>query len=491
MLYQPPDPELRLWDTWLFPQGEKMHLFYLQRRPGVWGCHSIGHAISTDLARWETLPTALEQGPDGAWDHGPLMTGMVVEREGQYYMFYGAMVDGVQRIGVALSDDLLHWEKYPGNPILTPTGPWYETDPLAAANHETAWRDPCVVYSEEEGCYYALFCARVPDAGPGAGGCIGVARSENLLEWEVLPPAYVSERYFALEVPDVFFAGGRYYLIFSTSYYFGVRYPASDEERVNGIHYLVSDALTSGYRPPPDNTLLGAPPGRLDNHVGRTCRWRGETLFHYHHVAPISTQYSAPDGALAAIKRITATPEGRLRLHYLPALEPCTAPPLEMGPIEPLMGTWRQEGTTVQGESFPATASAFLPMEIEAAIITARLTIEEGRAAGLIFGFQDAAHTGYALLLNAEGHCLELLRLARGPGVVTILLPLRQHAVAFRQAVPYNLRLIMRRSFLDVYLDDVLLDSYVLDSPVAGRPGLVVDAARATIEDLRISPLVL
>ena len=32
----------------------------------------------------------------------------------------------VQRIGLAASDDLVHWDKHPGNPVLEVDPEWYE-----------------------------------------------------------------------------------------------------------------------------------------------------------------------------------------------------------------------------------------------------------------------------------------------------------------------------------------------------------------------------
>ena len=109
MLYKPPDRRLGLWDTWLFRQGDAVHLFYLQCERTGTGCTAIGHAMTRDWLHWETLPPVLRQGRGDEWDAGPLMTGVTLEHDGRYYLFYGAMVERVQRIGLAVSDDLLHW----------------------------------------------------------------------------------------------------------------------------------------------------------------------------------------------------------------------------------------------------------------------------------------------------------------------------------------------------------------------------------------------
>ncbi len=268
MLYTPPDPTRSLWDTWLFPQGDLVHLFHLQRQRSEIGCSSIGHAITRDWLHWDTLPLVLEQGTGDSWDAGPLMTGMTLTHDGRYYLIYGAMVDRVQRIGLAVSDDLITWEKVGHAPVLEPGGPWYETDPARAINYETAWRDPYVFFHAPENAYFAFLCARAAGSPDTGGGCIAVARSETLSDWTLLPPAYVSDALTCLEVPEYFSLKGRHYLTYTTSYHFGTPYPVPDPCQATGTFYLVSDNVLSGYHMPEHaNTLTASLPNSVANYV--------------------------------------------------------------------------------------------------------------------------------------------------------------------------------------------------------------------------------
>lgn len=319
MLYFPPNPRLRLWDTWLLQTGDAIHLFHLQRERAEVGCSSIGHAITRDWLHWETLPPVLEQGTGTSWDAGPLMTGMTLEHGGRYYMFYGAMTDRVQRIGLAVSDDLLHWEKVGSGPVLEPGGPWYENDPVRATNYETAWRDPYVFFHAPENAFYAFICARVQGGGDTGGGCIAVARSENMLDWTLLPPAYTSDSLTCLEVPEYFALNGHHYLSYTTSYHFGTPYPLHDPHQATGTFYLISEDMLRGYRGPDHGDVLTASlPNTTANYVGRSIPVAGsetQRLYYYHHVFPPRPGESLA-GALGAPKLMESSTDGRLALRY-------------------------------------------------------------------------------------------------------------------------------------------------------------------------------
>lgn len=149
MIYRPPQP-YAMWDTWLFPDGDEYHLFFLQSRPPhTWD--TIGRAVSRDLLHWTPLPPIPTKGPAGAWDEAPTLTGCTVRDGERVATFYGADFRGVQSIGVMFWDpDLRGWVKHPDNPILVSRGPHYSG---------VDWRD-LAVYREADGTWYAFCCAQ-------------------------------------------------------------------------------------------------------------------------------------------------------------------------------------------------------------------------------------------------------------------------------------------------------------------------------------------
>ena len=71
-------------DAWYFvdDDADVVHMFHLTWPPGRNDLPFVGHAISSDLLKWETLTPVLRQGPPGAWDDRMLCTGSVIRYNG-------------------------------------------------------------------------------------------------------------------------------------------------------------------------------------------------------------------------------------------------------------------------------------------------------------------------------------------------------------------------------------------------------------------------
>ena len=144
------------------------------------GSAEIGLAWTDDesLMHWEFADDPVYSWRDGAaWEHGGLYKCWLIEHNGKYYMYYNAknLENGNWReqTGVAFSDDMFHWERYPGNPVVPVTdGAW---DSIFAS-------DPVVMYDSREGrwvmFYYGL---------GNLSACDGLAVSDDLVHWEKFP----------------------------------------------------------------------------------------------------------------------------------------------------------------------------------------------------------------------------------------------------------------------------------------------------------------
>ncbi len=261
-------PDKYIWDFWFAQAGSDYHVFYLQAPRSLpnpelrhWNV-SIGHAVSQDLRAWHVLPDALCPGPPGAWDDYTTWTGSVIHHDGEWYLFYTGTQRAekglVQRIGLATSTDLTHWEKYPGNPVLVPDPRWYELLDLTQWIDQ-AWRDPWVFRDSERGDFHALVTARV-NYGPSDGrGVIAHARSTDLRHWELLPPITEPGEFGQLEVPQVSYLAGHYYLLVSTSTHHqsATRRQRVGDGLVTGTHYLVADQPLGPYHFISDDFLVG------------------------------------------------------------------------------------------------------------------------------------------------------------------------------------------------------------------------------------------
>ena len=255
MYYSPANSYM--WDFWLVKKKDLYHIYYLQaprsiQNPDIrHSVASVGHAVSKDLEIWKEDGTVLEAGTEESWDDTSIWTGSIIEKNEKYYMFYTSRskveAGKIQRIGVAISEDLYVWEKYKNNPVMEADANWYEKADISDEGLEH-WRDPFIIYNREDKFYYAFICARVNYGDYNGRGCIARAKSRDLLVWEVMSPATDAGNFYEMEVPDLHFKNGRWYLLFTTSS------AAYSEKHKKEIFPLVPQTGTLYYQ---SKTLLG------------------------------------------------------------------------------------------------------------------------------------------------------------------------------------------------------------------------------------------
>ena len=164
------------------------------------------------------LPGALAPGPRGAWDDLATWTGSVIEHDRRWYMLYTGISRAdaglIQRIGLAVSDDLMTWDKHPGNPVIEADGRWYELLDLTSWRDQS-WRDPWLLRSPRDGAFHALITARAATGAADGRGVVAHARSADLERWEVLPPVTAPGDFAQVEVPQLVQLGDRRHILFS------------------------------------------------------------------------------------------------------------------------------------------------------------------------------------------------------------------------------------------------------------------------------------
>ena len=191
----------------------KYHLFY-QYHPysTQWGPMHWGHAVSTDLLKWEFLPAAIA--PDMPYDMGGCFSGSAIEiDDGRQLLVYtgvkrergedGRMHD-LQTQCVAVGDGM-NYIKYEDNPVLTGA----DVPEGFSAND---FRDP-KVFRNADG-RFGLVVGNRSDDGSGA---ILLYRSQDGFSWKFVSILDRSYNEFGRmwECPDMFTLEGRDVIITS------------------------------------------------------------------------------------------------------------------------------------------------------------------------------------------------------------------------------------------------------------------------------------
>ncbi len=146
-------------------------------RPGYEGL-----ACSDDGLVWRRAQDqpilSVHQSDCGTWEKDCIYQPWLVEYENQYYNFYNAASGHIEQMGLALSDDLFEWKRYPQNPVI-PHGPKGSYNEKFASDGKVFW---------DQDHWVNFFF------GVGRGGAhVMAAFSRDLYHWTVDPePLYLN-----------------------------------------------------------------------------------------------------------------------------------------------------------------------------------------------------------------------------------------------------------------------------------------------------------
>lgn len=244
----------------------------------------IGLAWSDDLLTWSKDdrspildPSNTPGAPDEAGTAGPFLW---MEND-TYYLFYFGTTDsgyegGRKTMNVATSDDLVHWTRYAGNPIIEPSG--------------TGWRRDAIWHphiQKVDGTYYLFFNASgVVDGHPEE--YIGYATSSDLFDWTVRdehsPILTGSREEGAWDAtgragdPSLYRVGNTWHMAW---------YSWDGVHAQDGLAYTRAEHFPLGWTRYDDNPILEiGPPGSFDAlHAAKPFVFRTATRHHHFYTA--------------------------------------------------------------------------------------------------------------------------------------------------------------------------------------------------------------
>ncbi|EMI55400.1 glycoside hydrolase family protein [Rhodopirellula sallentina] len=306
------------------------HLFHL-----VLPNHDfIAHAVSTDALNWRRVNNALFIGDPGSWDDLMLWTMHVSpdpHQPGRWRMFYTGLSrrdqGNYQRIGMAVSDDLMHWTKSPvhwvdrrgandpervkealklSRSLVTPSedapldenscfplepDPQYYEASLEEGRHWISFRDPYFYHDGENG--WLMASARVNHGPIVRRGCVALMKEVEPNHFQAMPPLHHPRLYDDIEVPNLIRFEDDHYLIGS------IREDAK-------IRYWHTDHIRERWQSYHDNVLLAQ-----GNYAGRVCRdEQGWLLWNFY---SMSSTDRVSNNIMPPPKRLCRDDDGLLR----------------------------------------------------------------------------------------------------------------------------------------------------------------------------------
>jgi len=195
-------------------------------RPGYEGVAWSEDGFTWERARDEPVLSVFQE-DCGSWEKDCIYQPWLIEHEGSYYNFYNAANGNIEQMGMATSNDLLHWERYEHNPVITVGA--------EGSYNERFSSDSKVFWDKDH--WVSLFF------GVGQGGAhIMAAFSRDLYQWTVDPePLYKAggnpsglDNQYAHKISLVWNPSNDTYYMF---------YCAVDKENRRGIGLITSKPL--------------------------------------------------------------------------------------------------------------------------------------------------------------------------------------------------------------------------------------------------------
>jgi len=467
--------EWEIGDIDVIRRGRKYHLFHL-----VLPNHDyIAHAVSEDGMSWERTRNAIFTGEPGDWDDDMLWT-MHVSRNTAldlYEMFYTGLHQAengyVQRIGRAVSRDLVSWRKENiQNLPLLPAGEFYEV-PGQAARGWVSFRDPFAF--AVDGQDYLVICARTREGMVNRRGCVGLVR-RTAKGFETGAPLFFPRMYDDIECPCLVRMGGMFYLI------------GSIREDVE-VHYWCSETLTGEYRAFRNNVLL--PTG---NYAARIMFDGARVLLYSFYIDGLKVESGTR--SLPPPKELRRRTDGKLELvsFHRWAEKIAASRPLSGEAFHARLGNPAATGGDGETLVFGSRSGfeVFTTPVDSAAWIWEGVwqTRQQGRC-GLVFGL-DEQLSGYFIFLDTERGTVRVLIWGARPERVFqnyVFENLQTGEFSPVDDRRHSFRLIRWKSYIELSVDGVVRLSLV-DPRFTGKSlGVFVESAEVALSGLTLHAL--
>jgi beta-fructofuranosidase len=457
------------------------HLFHL-----VLPNHAyIAHATSPDGLHWSRAKHALFISDPPKWDDGMLWTMHVSpdpDKKGAWRMFYSGLTRSekgrIQRIGLALSDDLYNWQKVEGNgyPIEI-KGELYESS-LDQGRHWVSFRDPFFTEIGKE--RWLLAAARVPFGPIHRRGCVFLAREIGRDKFEIQKPLSHPGLYDDIEVPALVELAGRYYLI------------GSIREDIK-VHYWYSDSPRGPFSNFSDNVLL--PKG---NYAARICPEDDRlTVWNFFYQ---QGEIKGMNNLLPPPKELVTTDSGELKLKSFSGFDQQVAEKVDMNEITPLtpLSKGSEAMTQVKSRLCRMGSSSGFEMFLfkgcyQSFRLRCNIEMFQNGKCGIVFRVDEEGN-GYYISLELVKGLVQLRAWSMGDYERDIEAAFRYDQLQAAYYVTDNkpaaaIELVVYGEYLELSIAGYVLISLADDSFETGRLGFYTEGAIINVDNLSLEVL--
>lgn len=437
MFYKPQQIN-RLWDTWMYHHDGVFYLYHLVTdcSPG----EAICLATSYDGVHWHERGVIFEKSEEAAW----LGTGSIwphPTESGRWIMNFSEWLgpftyggsEGQQVIRFAVSDDLVHWTRLGESFDFHPDARFYRKD----EGESSRW--DCIYSFEENGRRFGYWTANPKEFHPGVG--FGV--SDDGLKWQAQQPPHIewigTPRMSNMEAGAVERIGDKYFILAGTW---------DHHEGKFGIVTFVAQNPQGPFRPAERNFFLLASPSK-SAYFARFFPLADEMLANHHVMTRDDVRYFAP------LKRAVCGEDGTLRFHFWPENEAAKGEQVDVACEAKNIGSIKIENQVLQISS----VTKDLPWQ-NGLWLETYLQRNNG-AVGLGIACED--NQVLTMLLQPDNSVLFGVLSTQNKWQLEDTV---QRDSDFGEAP--HVRLLVRETLLELYLEDVLIHCYHLTALPTG-----------------------
>ena len=478
-MYYQPKKVREMWDTWLYYHEGIHYLYYLHKSTGDrWDGMSV--ASSTDGVHYEEIGPIIHKRDDSTG----MGTGSIWRAGDKFILNFSESRDGVQAIFFAQSDDLIHWERLGDELRSDPDPRWY--DNTRTGRWDCIWAIP----KPAGGGFWGYLTAKPWDKTHRRSfDSIGMVESEDGIHWNAVPPPVIDwgewpQMIVIPEVGAIEKIGDRYYLMRCYNEYgLGGRQMGWDTWQKPNMYVFVADDPEGPFMPDRQAYRLLVSNG---THFARFYQSPDGMLVNYH---AIEVFRDGPRIWMAPLKKAVVDTDGHLYLGYWEGNDRVKGEKIQINLASATneIGHWTSALNRLEADEPVRGGIALLEnfFDIQQGVVLeGSMEIHQPpkrwSGIGVYVEHNAEQQSGTGIMLETRG-CMELAAM-NSKGAFA---PIYRAETGIENGKKHSFRLLIRRTMLEFYLDDMLIQCHSLPEKPTGRIGLIFESGKAIFEDLR------